>query len=250
MSESVEKTMRDRVCVVTGATRGIGYSAALELARRGAHVIAIGRTLGALEELDDAIISVGAQATLVQFDLKDMAAIDRLGAAIYERWGKLDGLVANAGLLGAITPLGHLEPDVWDDVMAVNVTANWRLIRSLDPLLRQSDAGRAVFMSSGAAHKCKPFWGVYSVSKAALDAMVRTYAGELVSTDVKANLFSPGPVRTKMRAQAAPGEDPETIPHPDDVAPLLVDLVEPACEESGRIYDFVERRFLDFNAPS
>jgi len=250
MSESVEKTMQDRVCVVTGATRGIGYSAALELARRGAHVIAIGRTLGALEELDDAIISVGAQATLVQFDLKDMAAIDRLGAAIYERWGKLDGLVANAGLLGAITPLGHLEPNVWDDVMAVNVTANWRLIRSLDPLLRQSDAGRAVFMSSGAAHKCKPFWGVYSVSKAALDAMVRTYAGELVSTDVKANLFSPGPVRTKMRAQAAPGEDPETIPHPDDVAPALVDLVEPTCGESGRIYDFVEKRFLDFNAPS
>lgn len=250
MSETVKKSMQDRVCVVTGATRGIGYSAALELARRGAHIIAIGRTLGALEELDDAVNSVGAQATLVQFDLKDVAAIDRLGAAIYERWGKLDGLVANAGLLGAITPLGHLEPNVWDDVMAVNVTANWRLIRSLDPLLRQSDAGRAVFMSSGAAHKCKPFWGVYSVSKAALDAMIRTYSGETVSTNVKANLFSPGPVRTKMRAQAVPGEDPLTIPHPDDIAPSLIDLVEPTCGESGKIYDFVDKRFLDFNAPS
>lgn len=250
MSETDRKSMQDRVCVVTGATRGIGYSAALELARRGAHIIAIGRTLGALEELDDAVNSLGGQATLVQFDLKDMEAIDRLGAAIYERWGKLDGLVANAGLLGAVTPLGHLEPNVWDDVMAVNVTANWRLIRSLDPLLRQSDAGRAVFMSSGAAHKCKPFWGVYSVSKAALDVMIRTYSGELVSTNVKANLFSPGPVRTKMRAQAVPGEDPETIPHPDDVAPSIIDLVEPKCTESGKIFDFVEKRFLDFNAPS
>lgn len=242
--------MQDRVCVVTGATRGIGYAAALELARRGAHIIAIGRTLGALEELDDAINAVGAQATLVQFDLKDMDAIDRLGAAIYERWGKLDALIANAGLLGAITPLGHLEPKVWDDVMAVNVTANWRLIRSLDPLLRQSDDGRAVFMSSGAAHKCMPFWGVYSASKAALSALVRTYSGETVSTNVKTNLFNPGPVRTKMRAQAAPGEDPETISHPDDVAPAIIDLVEPTCLESGKLYDFTEKRFLDFNAPS
>jgi len=249
MNSQGAKPLAGRVCVVTGATRGIGWSAAVELARRGAHVVAVGRTIGALEELDDAIKTHGDSATLVQFDLKDVAAIDRLGAAIYERWGRLDGLVANAGLLGAITPLGHLDPKVWDDVMAVNVTANWRLIRSLDPLLRQSDAGRAVFLSSGAAHACKPFWGVYSVSKAALDALVRTYSGELISTKVKANLFSPGPVRTAMRAKAMPGEDPLTLPHPDELAPAIVDLVSPDCIESGRIYDFRQKRFLDFNQP-
>jgi len=211
--------------------------------------MAVGRTAGALEELDDEIKAIGGSATLVQFDLKDMEAIDRLGGAIYERWGRLDGLVANAGLLGSITPVGHLEPKVWDDVMTVNVTANWRLIRSLDPLLRQSDAGRAVFMSSGAAHKCRPYWGVYSASKAALDALVRTYSGELASTAVKANLFNPGPVRTTMRAQAMPGEDPLSLPHPDEIAPAIVDLVEPDCAESGKLYDFVQNRFLDFNVP-
>ena len=249
MTEPAIKTLEGRICVLTGATRGIGRSVAIELVRRGAHVVAIGRTLGALEELDDEVQKIGGTATLVQFDLKDFDAIDRLGAALYERWGKVDGLIGNAGLLGAITPTGHLEPKVWDEVMAVNVTANWRLLRSLDPLLRQSDAGRAVFMSSGAAHMCKPFWGVYSVSKAALDALVRTYSGEMVATTVNANLFSPGPVRTKMRAQAMPGEEPTSIPHPDDVAPSIVDLIEPTCTDTGRIYDYMKNRFVDFNAP-
>lgn len=241
--------MDGRICAVTGATRGIGRSVALELARRGAHVIAIGRTLGGLEELDDEIRALGGAATLLQLDLKDATGIDRAGAAIFDRWGRLDGLVGNAGLLGDITPLAHLEPKVWESVMAVNVSANWRMIRSFDPLLRRSDAGRAVFMTSGAGHKCLPFWGVYSVSKAALDALVRTYAGEVAATSVRANLFSPGPVRTAMRAQAVPGEDPMTLPHPNELAPALADLVAPDCAENGRLYDFRQKRFLDFKVP-
>src|SRR5882757_9567881 len=180
-------TFKDRVAVVTGASRGIGRAAALALAEAGAHVVAVARTVGALEELDDAIRAQGGAATLVPLDLKDSAGIDRLGAAIFSRWGKLDMLLGNAGLLGAITPLAHLEPKVWDDVMAVNVTANWRLIRSLDPLLRQSTAGRAVFLTSGVTYSFPAYWGAYAISKAALEAVVRTYAREVAQTPVRAN---------------------------------------------------------------
>ena len=169
-------------------------------------------------------------------DLKDFAAIDRLGAAIFERWGRLDILVGNAGSLGKLTPLGHMDPKVWDDVIAVNVTANWRLIRSLDPLLRAADAGRAVFVTSGVAQNPMPYWGPYSISKAALEAMVRTYAAENNSTTVRANCFSPGATRTRMRAQAMPGEDPETLPSAEDVAAQLVALCLPSFTDNGAVY--------------
>jgi NAD(P)-dependent dehydrogenase (short-subunit alcohol dehydrogenase family) len=230
--------LANRIAVVTGASRGIGRSLALHLAREGAHVIAMARTTGGLEELDDAIKAEGGSATLVPADMRDFDAIDRLGAAIFERWKKLDILVGNAGVLGKLTPLTHLDQKVWDEVMAVNVTANYRLLRSLDPLLRQSDAGRAVFVSSSLARKCKPYWGPYSVSKAALEAMVKTYAGETATTAIRVNAFDPGATRTKMRATAMPGEDPETLPHPDDVAAQMVALCEPACEASGAVFKY------------
>jgi NAD(P)-dependent dehydrogenase (short-subunit alcohol dehydrogenase family) len=196
------------------------------------------RTQGGLEELDDAIKAVGGTATLVPADVRDFDAIDRLGAAVYERWKRLDILVGNAGVLGRLSPLGHIDPKTWDEVMSVNVTANWRLIRSFDPLLRLSDAGRAVFVTSGLAQKCWAYWGPYSVSKAALEALVKTYANEIASTPVRANCFSPGATRTRMRAQAMPGEDPESLPAPDMVAAQIVPMCAPEFMDNGAVYKF------------
>ncbi len=235
--------LEGRIAVITGASRGIGRAVALACAREGAHVILLARTQGGLEEVDDDIKAAGGNATLVPVDLQDFDAIDRLGASIFERWGKLDILVGNAGILGKLTPLDHIDPEVWDRVMAINVTANWRLIRSLDPLLQQSDAGRAVFVTSGAAVNCGAYWGVYSVSKAALDALIKTYAAENASKSVAANLFNPGPVRTGMRAQAMPGEDPETLPTPEMVAETFIPLVTPECSQNGMVYDFPTQSF-------
>lgn len=235
--------LEGRNVLVTGASRGIGYAAALEAARRGAHVIAVARTVGGLEDLDDDIQKLGGSATLVPLDLRDGEAIDRLGAAIFERWGHLDGLVANAGQLGVLSPIAHIKPDDFDKVLAVNVTANYRLLRSLDLLLRQSEAGRAVFVSSSSARSARPFWGLYAASKAALDAMIKSYAGEVVQTNVRANLFYPGAVRTAMRAKAMPGENPETLPTPETVAPLLIDLLSPALQEHGKLFDMATGKF-------
>lgn len=230
--------LNGRIALVTGASRGIGRAVALALASAGAHVVAVARTTGGLEELDDEIRTAGGAATLVPLDLKDIDGIDRLGAALYERWGHLDILFANAGILGTITPLSHLEPKVWDEVLAVNVTANWRLIRSIDPLLRASNAGRALFMSSSAAQSCRPYWGAYSVSKAALDAMVKTWAGEVRQTKLRINLFYPGAVRTRMRAQAMPGEDPETLPQPEALVADVVRMLSPDFDETGTLFNF------------
>jgi NAD(P)-dependent dehydrogenase (short-subunit alcohol dehydrogenase family) len=236
----MDKPLSNRIAVVTGASRGIGCAAVLVLAEAGAHIVALARTQGALEQLDDEIRARGSSATLVPVNLKDFDAIDRLGAAIYERWGKLDLLLGNAGILGELAPITHVDQPVWDEVMAVNVTANYRLIRSLDPLLRASDAGRAVFVTSGAAHKCRAYWGVYSVSKAALEALVRTYAAETVKTPVKAMLLNPGPLRTAMRRAAMPGEDPLTLKTPEDLAPHILKLALPAWDQTGKIYDFAQ----------
>ncbi len=238
-----------RRIAVSGASRGIGYHAAVALAAAGAHVIAIARTVGGLEELDDAIGEAGGLATLVPMDVTDFDAIDRLGAQIAERWGALDGFFGNAGVLGGLSPLGHVEPATFDKVMAVNATANWRFIRSFDPLLRKSSAGRVLLVTSGAAHMCLPFWGAYAVSKAAVEALGRTYAAECVNTSIKANLLNPGSVRTAMRAQAMPGEDPDTLPHPAELASSIVQLLSPECGESGLIYDFPTRRFLKPGLP-
>ena len=226
-----------RVVVVTGASRGIGYALAKAFGAAGAHVVAVARTVGGLEELDDAIKAEGGQATLVPLDLKDHDAIDRMGLALYERFGRVDVLVGNAGVLGTITPLGHLKPKDFDELLAVNVTANYRLIRSLDPLLRQSKAGRALFITSGAARKAKPFWAGYAMSKAALDTMVRTYAAEMTNTPVRVNLLNPGPIRTAMRARAVPGEDPSLVAQPDSLLEPVMELTSPSFAETGVIYD-------------
>src|SRR5262245_35680038 len=227
-----------RIALVTGASRGIGRASAVALARAGAHVVAVARQVGGLEDLDDAIKKDGGTATLVPMDLQDFAAIDRVGKAIFDRWGKLDILFGNAGILGPLTPLTHLQASVWEEVMRVNLTANWRLIRALDPLLRLSDAGRALFVSSAVAHGGRPFWGAYSISKAALESMVRVYAAELAGTTVRANLLTPGPTRTDMRAAAMPAEDPMTLPAPEELTPLIVELLSAECSDSGELFTF------------
>jgi NAD(P)-dependent dehydrogenase (short-subunit alcohol dehydrogenase family) len=231
--------LNDRIALVTGASRGIGAATARALAKAGAHVVAVARTVGGLEELDDAIGAEGGSATLVPLDLKDMEGIARLGAALNERYGRLDILVGNAGMLGPLSPLGHVEPKAWDEVMTVNVTANWQLIRCMDPLLRLSSAGRAVFVGTGV--QARPYWGPYAASKAALDMMVRVYAAETERTPVRANVINPGRTRTRMRAQALPGEDPETLPPPDGAGQAIVELCSTELTVTGGFYDFPSR---------
>ena len=233
-----EQRLADRLALVTGASRGIGRAVALAMAREGAHVIIASRRVGALEDLDDEIRSFGGTATLVQLDLTVGDKVDVLGPTIYERWGQLDIFVANAGILGPISPLPHITEDAWDSVMTTNLTANWRLIRSLDPVLRKSDAGRGIFVSSGAASGKNAYWGPYAVSKAGLDALVKTYARELANTNVRVNIVNPGPVRTEMRARAFPGEDPATLPTPEDVAPLFVELADPGLSANGQVFSY------------
>ena len=234
-------SFKDRLALITGASRGIGRAVALELARQGAHVIITARTSGALEELDDEIRTFGAKATLLTLDLSDGAKIDQLGPTLYQRWGKLDILIGNAGILGPLSPLNHVTEDAWNAVLDINLTANWRLIRALDPLLKRSDAGRAVFTtSSGAASAKRAYWGPYGVSKAGLETLVKTYALEVESTPVRANLVYPGAIRTEMRAKAFPGEDPKTLPTPEDIAPLFLELASPECKLNGCVVSFRE----------
>jgi NAD(P)-dependent dehydrogenase (short-subunit alcohol dehydrogenase family) len=242
--------LASRIALVTGASRGIGYATALALAKAGAHIVALARTVGGLEELDDAIQALGGSTTLVPLDIKDFDSFDRLAASLHERYGRLDILVGNAGVLGPLSPLGHVEPKEWDEALTVNVTANFRLLRALDPLLRASDAGRVVFITSGVAATPRAYWGPYSITKAALDALARTYAAETAATNVRVNLFSPGPIRTRMRASAMPGEDPMTLKTPEEVADSIVALCLPSITDSGRLYDVRSGRMLDYRPPA
>ena len=238
-----------RIALVTGASRGIGYFTALELAKAGAHVVAVARTVGGLEELDDTINAEGGSATLVPQDLLDMKAVDQLGAAINERWQKLDILVANSGILGPLSPVGHFEAKAFQKVMDKNIVSTWRVIRSVETLLHNSDAGRAIIISSGAAHNCRAFWGAYSASKAALEALARCWAAETVNTALRVNCVNPGRTRTAMRAQAMPGEDPMTVPHPSAVAAKIAMLADPALEHTGMLYDVPEDRWKNYRHP-
>ena len=223
-----------RIALVTGASRGIGRAVALRYAAEGAQIVAVARSVGGLEELDDEIQALGAPpALLVPVDLADLDRIDPLGPQLFQRFGRLDILVANAALLGTLGPIGHHDPKLWDEVFRVNVHANWRLIRTLDPLLRRADAGRAIFVTSGAATRANAYWGAYCASKAALDQMIRVWALELERTNVRANLLSPGATRTTMRANAFPGEDPMTLKPPEALCDLFVELALASCQRNG-----------------
>ena len=246
----MSKPLADKIALVTGASRGIGRATALELARAGAHIVAVARTVGALEEIDDAARAAGSSATLVPLDMRDYPALYRLAAALNERYQRLDVLVGNAGVVGQRSPLDHIEPQNWDEVMAVNVTANWHLIRAMDALLKRSPAGRVVFITSGAATHARAYSGAYPVSKAALNALARVYAAETESTPVRVNLFNPGPTRTRMRAAVMPGEDPMTLPTPEVVAEKILPLCLPSCSETSKLYDFRAGKLLQFTPPA
>ncbi len=234
----------NRIIVATGASRGIGYFAALEMVREGAHVIAIARTVGGLEELDDAAQELPGSVTLVPMDVTDYEAIDRLGGVIYERWGRLDGFFANAGIPGALSPLGHVEPKSFDKVLAVNVTANWRFIRSFDLLFKASPQARILLVSAGITRNVKAFAGPYTMSKAALEALAKTYAAECANSNIKVNILDPGVSRTAMRAQVMPGEDPLGVSHPSEISPIIVDLLSDNVTDSGLIFDVNTSAFL------
>ncbi|MGB7431020.1 MAG: SDR family NAD(P)-dependent oxidoreductase [Ahrensia sp.] len=248
---TVKPDLSGRIALVTGASRGIGYQLALQLAQCGAHVIAVARTQGGLEELDDAIKADGkGEASLVPLDVKDMEGIDRLGGVIAERWGKLDIMIANAGVLGTISPISHIKAKNFEDLIDVNIRSVWRLVRSTDPLLRQSDAGRALIMSSGAAHSSKAFWGGYAMTKAAVEAMARSWANETLASSVTVNSVNPGATRTHMRAQAMPGENADTLPSAADVAAKIIPICAPSVTETGKIWDVRAEKWLSYQMPA
>jgi NAD(P)-dependent dehydrogenase (short-subunit alcohol dehydrogenase family) len=242
-------SLASSIALVTGASRGIGRATAIALAQAGAHVVAVARTVGALEEVDDTARAAGSSATLVPLDLRDYPGIYRLAAALNERYQRLDILVGNAAVGGQRSPLDHVDPQNWDEVLAINVTANWHLIRAMDSLLKRATAGRAVFLTSAAA-QAHAYTGAYPVSKAALDTLARVYAEETSATAVRVNLFDPGPTRTRMRALVMPGEDPKTLPAPEEIAEKILQLCLPGTSETGKLYDFRAGKFLEFLPPA
>ena len=226
-----------KVVLVTGASRGIGFSVANAAALAGAEIIVTGRSLGGLEELDDVIKPFGGHVTIVEHDMSDYAALPRLAVAIQDRWQRLDGLVANAATLGILTPLSHLDHSEWENTININLTAQWCLIKAMEPLLIAAPAGRAVLVTSGAAHGSYPFWGAYAVSKAGLEALGRTWAGETEQTNLRVNLINPGGTATNMRATAFPGEDPNSLPKPDTIAPAFLSLLSESCLDHGQLFN-------------
>lgn len=231
----MSKRLEGRIALVTGASRGIGRAVARRFAEEGATVVAVSRTQGALEELDDEVRGFGGQIVLVPEDLRQSEKIDQIAAALYQRFGKLDILVGNAAVLGTLSPMSHVKPEDFADVMNTNLSVNWQLIRYMEPLLRQSDAGRAIFVTSSVARTPRAYWSAYAVSKAALECMVRTWAEELRNTPIRANLYDPGGTATRMRAQAFPGEDQDTLPTAESHADAFVDLASPDCDRQGEI---------------
>ncbi len=231
----MRQVLKGKIALITGATKGIGRAVALRYAQEGAHIIALGRSMKDLESLDDEIKKKGKQATLIPFDLKKINDISSLGSNLLNRFGKLDILVGNAGILGQLGPMHQISSKVWWEVMTINLTANWYLLQVCDPLLRLSDAGRIIFVTSGVTRSVHPYWGAYAVSKSALETMVQTYAGEISKTPMLANLINPGSIRTNMRAQAMPGENPLVLPEPAEITQTFVDLALSSCQKNGEI---------------
>lgn len=229
-----DKPLNGRIALITGASRGIGAAVAKAYAAAGAHVILTARTTKALEALDDEIKAAGGSATLIPLDLLDFAKVDMLGPALAEKFGRLDIFVGNAGMLGTLTPLGHAESHEWDRVIGLNLTANFRLLRTLDPLLRASDAARVILVSSRVAEGHRAYWGAYAASKAGLESMARSYAAETEKTAIRVNIIDPGQVRTKMRADAYPGEDAQKLPAPDDITADFIALAKPDATSHGQ----------------
>ena len=232
--------LEDKVILITGASRGIGRTVALNCAQAGAEVIITGRTTGALEDLDDEISKNGGQATIVELDQADTAAMARLGQAVAKRWGRLDGFVANAGQLGQMAPMPHIDPEIFEKTIMVNLTSVWYQIAAFDTLLRASNAGRAVLVSSGAANGARAYWGAYAISKAGLESMARAWAAESEKTNLRINMIDPGATRTAMRAAAYPGEDPAKLRTAEDITPAFLHLLSPACTSQGTLYRAAE----------
>ena len=229
------RRLESRLALVTGASRGLGAAVAKRFAAEGAHVIALARGAKALETLDDEIEKMGGAATLVPLDLRDFAKIDGMAASLHQRFGRLDVLVSCAAALGHLAPVGHFEPALWQEVIEVNLTANWRLIRALESLLLRSPAGRAIFTTCAAARAAAPYWAAYAASKAGLETLVKTYASEIAQGTVKANLVDPGPLRTELRFAAFPFEDRAALKSPEDATDAFVALAEAGCEKNGEL---------------
>jgi NAD(P)-dependent dehydrogenase (short-subunit alcohol dehydrogenase family) len=232
---SSERCLDGKIALITGASRGVGAAVAERFAREGAHIVLAARTVGGLEEVDDKVRAAGGSATLVPVDLRDVIKIDELAAALFDRYGRLDVLVGNAAEFGVFSPLAHIDPATWAEVMDLNLTANWRLIRAMDPLLRAAPAGRAMFVTSGVVRRASAYWGPYAVSKAGLEMLVKIYAGEIATTRVRANLIDPGVVRTRLRARAFPGEDPSRLPPPESVTEAFLALASTECTRNGEV---------------
>ncbi len=230
------RPLENRTALITGASRGLGAALAKRFAAEGAHLILIARTVGGLEETDDAVREAGGSATLVQMDLEDNDSIDGLAAPLLERFGKIDIAIGNAAILGRLSPMGQYIPEVWEKVFKTNLLANWRLIRAIDPLLRASDAGRMIFVTDHIDGAEAPYWGPYAASKAALEKMAKTYARETVQSNLRVNLVDPGKMRTALRAQAFPGEDPQSVPAPESKTDIFVELASPACSDTGKLF--------------
>ncbi len=242
----LEGRLQGRIALITGASRGIGRAVALRFAQEGAQVVLCARTQGALEELDDEILKLtGDNATLAPMDLRNFSAVEQMAAAVFDRFKRLDVLVGNAGLLTSLSPMAQVSPKDWDEVISINLTANYHLLRSFDPLIRASKAGRAIFVSSTVTQGTWPFWGAYAVSKAGLETMIKTYASENKKSNIRANILNPGPTRTSMRPIAYPGENPETIKPPEDVTEYFLQLAEASCNLNGEIVQFNELKKLD-----
>jgi NAD(P)-dependent dehydrogenase (short-subunit alcohol dehydrogenase family) len=230
-------SLKGQIALVTGASRGIGAATAVELARRGAHVVITARTQGGLEETDDAIRAVGGTATLLPLDLMDEPNLDQIGPSLFARFHRLDILVSNAASLGKLTPASHILPKDWAEVVAVNLSANWHLIRSCGPLLTAAPAGRAVFITTARVQRPTAYWGAYGATKAAMEHLVLTWADETRQGNLRINLFDPGVVRSRMRTQAMPGEDPQRLPPPESVAPQIADLCMPEVSRHGSVVE-------------